>query len=76
MVNGKKTIEVCNSCETASCWYGELMCDEAMVSGTKEMTVAELRKKGKENEEYWSTEKMTEIYGEPDPFNSSNRRSY
>ena len=35
-----------------------------------------VNKKGKENEEYWSTEKMTEIYGEPDPFNSSNRRSY
>ena len=64
-----KIIEVCGSCETASCWYGEFMCESSACAKTKKITVKELRlKKKKENEYYWSDEKMKQVYGDPNPF--------
>lgn len=64
----KKIIEVCSSCSTASCWYGEFMCDDSKHSSTKKMSVRDLRKHSSENEQNWSDNKMMKIYGEPAPF--------
>lgn len=60
-----KIIQVCAECETASCWYGEFMCNDSMDAGLIFKTVKELRIKHLENEEDWSDEKMKEIYGDP-----------
>lgn len=64
-----KNVEVCDKCMKASCWYGEFMCDEAYDAGTTIKTVKELRELKVEHEDYWSDEKMIEVYGEPAPFN-------
>ena len=63
-----KIVEVCEPCGTASCWYGEHMCEEAPNSSTVKKPVSELRKTKGEHPENWSDEKMTKIYGEPAPF--------
>jgi hypothetical protein len=55
---------VCNKCLTAACWYGEFMCQEAVTAGLKIMTVGELRKLDREHPEYWSDEKLVEVYGD------------
>lgn len=34
-----RTITVCDACESAACWDGDLMCDEACQAGTKEMPI-------------------------------------
>lgn len=67
-MNDKKIIEVCDKCKKASCWYGEFMCEENRNAGTKLVTISELKKLKYENEEYWSDEYMTKMYGEPNPF--------
>lgn len=68
MIEEKKLIKVCASCGTASCWYGEFMCDGSASAGTKKKTVAELRSDPIESEHYWSADKMAAIYGDPTPF--------
>jgi hypothetical protein len=69
MEKENKIIEVCDKCFQASCWYGEFMCCEADVAGTVKKTIKQLRKiKTGEHEDYWSDNKMKEIYGEEAPF--------
>ena len=63
-IEKEEKVTVCDKCETASCWYGEFMCQESGEAGTKEMTIAELEKLNLESPHFWSTEKMNEVYGE------------
>ena len=63
-----KIIEVCESCHTASCWYGEFMCDDSDHADTEKKTLDELRILNLEHEDNWSDKKMTQIYGSPSPF--------
>jgi hypothetical protein len=74
MTQENKVIEVCSSCLTASCWYGEFLCEESKNSYTELKTVADLRKLKLENEENWSDKKMTLIYGEPARFGYKGQR--
>ena len=67
----KKIAEVCSSCHTASCWYGEFLCNDSQHASTEKKTVSELRKLKSEHEENWSDEKMMKVYGEPAPFGFS-----
>ncbi len=47
-------ITVCSECERACCWQGEFMCDDARLAGTVDLTVGELRRNPRgENERYW-----------------------
>lgn len=55
---------VCDKCLRACCWYGEFMCDEAVTAGLKILTVADLRRLDREHEEYWTDEKLIQVYGE------------
>ena len=66
-MNDNKLVEVCDSCLQASCWYGEFMCDNAKGAGTCLKTVKELKEKALENHEYWSDQKMIEVFGDPCP---------
>ena len=63
----KKTIYVCKNCLTASCWYGEFMCDEAQISGIVRMEIAQLRRLKREHPDNWSVDKLVKIYGTPTP---------
>ena len=74
MTPENKVIEVCSSCLTASCWYGEFLCQDSKHTGTELKTVAELRKLKSEHEENWSDEKMTDIYGEPARFGYKDQK--
>ena len=65
--DNNKLVEVCASCKTSSCYYGEFMCTKAKMSGTTVIPVRLLRCLGKENEEYWSDEYMEKVYGNPAP---------
>ena len=51
--NADRLVTVCASCERASCWHGEFMCDEARTADTKEMAVSELRALALENPTHW-----------------------
>ena len=55
---------VCDKCLRACCWYGEFMCDDAVQAGLKILTVGDLRKLDREHEDYWSDEKMINVYGD------------
>ncbi len=61
-------VMVCDKCLTAICWHGEMYCPRALNAGTTKRTVRELRKLGREDESNWSESKLTEIYGEAEPF--------
>jgi len=62
-----KLIEVCNRCQTASCWYGEFMCDESKTAGTKLLTIRELKGLGLENVDNWDDKKLIAIYSSAEP---------
>ena len=68
-----KLVEVCDRCLRACCWYGEFMCDYADSAGTKLLPIKELKKLNIEHEDYWSDEKMLEIYGDKNPFRKENQ---
>lgn len=55
---------VCSKCLRACCWYGEFMCEDAGGAGLKILTVGDLRKLDRESSDYWTNEKMVEIYGD------------
>ena len=64
-----KIVEVCSNCKCASCWHGRFMCDESATADLEKYTVSQLREMGTiENEDNWSDETMTKIYGEPAPY--------
>lgn len=63
-----KLIQVCADCGCASCWYGEFMCDTAKGAGTVWKTRAELDALVLESPEYWTDEKLKEVYGTSDIF--------
>lgn len=62
--DGAKKVLVCDKCLRACCWYGEFMCDAATEAGLKILTVHDLRMLDREHEDYWTDEKMIEIYGD------------
>ena len=69
-----KVIEVCSECKTASCWYGEFMCEGAKDADTMLIIVSELRKlKTGESEDYWSDNIMQQFYGNPAPYGYRTR---
>jgi hypothetical protein len=39
------------------------MCDDAVTAGLKVLTIGDLKKLGREHPEYWSDEKLIQIYG-------------
>jgi hypothetical protein len=55
---------VCDNCLRASCWYGEFRCERYIPAGLKILTVSQLRKLQYEHEDFWTDEKMIEIYGD------------
>jgi len=55
---------VCGKCLRAACWYGEFMCDNAVTADLKILSVGDLRKIDREHEDFWSDEKMIEVYGD------------
>lgn len=57
-------ILVCSKCLRASCWYGVFMCDDAISAGLKLLSVRDCRKLNREHEDFWTDEKMIEIYGD------------
>lgn len=61
--NKDKLIIVCAECLTASCWYGEFMCDKAGTAKTKQMMASELEKLALEHPDNWSDDKLYEVYG-------------
>lgn len=73
-MDATKLIQVCDKCLTASCWYGEFMCDEARHACLTVMTIQDLRRLNLEHEENWSDEKMERIYGDPAPFGSAGSK--
>jgi hypothetical protein len=63
-MNDDSKVLVCDKCLRASCWYGEFFCDDAVGADLKIMTVGDLRKLNREHEDYWTDEKMIEVYGD------------
>jgi hypothetical protein len=59
-----KRVQVCEKCLTASCWYGESMCQEAKNEDVVMMEVKVLMGLGREHPENWGIKKITQIYGE------------
>jgi epoxyqueuosine reductase QueG len=49
----ERTVTVCDACLQASCWQGHFYCDEYRTAGTKELTISELKKLGREHSSYW-----------------------
>ena len=64
VLTGTEKVLVCDKCFRAACWYGEFMCVDAVVAGIIILTVADLRKLRREHEDFWTDEKMIEIYGD------------
>ena len=50
---GREMITVCDACLTASCWYGEHMCQASQGAGTVNLPIETLRGLGREHEDYW-----------------------
>ena len=50
---GREMITVCDACLTASCWYGEFMCQASQGAGTVNLPIETLRGLGREHEDYW-----------------------
>lgn len=67
-MNESKLVQVCDKCLTASCWYGEFMCQKSRDAGVMLLPVRRLREINLEHKENWSDEKMIQIYGNPNPF--------
>ena len=57
-------VMVCDKCLKASCWHGEWRCDASLSAGLRILTVADLKKLGREHPDNWSDEKMIEVYGD------------
>lgn len=58
---------VCSRCLRASCWYGELMCDDAQSAGLVVIPVDELHKLHREHPSYWTRDKFEKVYGTRHP---------
>jgi hypothetical protein len=52
-----ETVTVCSECLRASCWQGVYYCEKARTAGTREMTVATLRRLHLEHPRYWRAQK-------------------
>ena len=72
---GREMITVCDACLTASCWYGEFMCQASQGAGTVNLPIETLRGLGLEHEDYWHRDadgrpgkhrKVTIDYFDPD----------
>lgn len=63
IMNKNKLIEVCDECRTASCWYGEFLCQKSGGAGTVLIPVGILERLELEDRDYWSEEKLLEVYG-------------
>lgn len=59
----QRLITVCDRCLCASCWHGEIFCDEYQLAGTVQKTVAELRKLNREHPHHYSRKNVEEICG-------------
>lgn len=61
-----KLIPVCDKCLTASCWYGEFMCDLADSAGLVMATRRELMAMNRESPSYWTDAKLEAVHGTSD----------
>lgn len=51
-------VTVCDRCLQASCWQGIFYCDDYKTAGTIQKTRKELQKLGRENSDYWTSERV------------------
>lgn len=70
----KKKIMVCANCLRASCYYGEFYCEDYKTANTTIKTIGELRKLKLENSDYWKSETLQKVYGDPIPFGYSTEK--
>lgn len=66
-VRNDKPVMVCAECLTAACWYGQIMCGDARNAGAVVKTAGELRRLGREHEDYWTDAMFARIYGTAKP---------
>lgn len=58
-----RIVTVCSACLTASCWHGEMMCEDSRGAGTVSMPARELDKLGREHPSAYSVEKVRRVCG-------------
>ena len=46
-------VVVCDNCDMAACWHGELLCNEYVEAGVWAVPIYYLEQLGKENPCYW-----------------------
>lgn len=56
-------VTVCDVCGTASCWHGELMCEDARLAGTSNVLASVLLKRGLEDRGNFSPKKLKKVCG-------------
>jgi len=61
---GHRVVTVCDKCFNASCWHGELMCEESRSAGTVEKTVGWLMENSTEDPSWYSVEKCMLVTGQ------------
>ena len=58
-----RLVTVCDQCLRASCWQGDLYCDNHKTAGTTRLPVRDLRSLGREHESYWEPARIQRIEG-------------
>lgn len=69
-----KLVVVCDRCFRACCYYGEFMCEDAVIAGTGTLSVKELKALDREHSSYWTNKTFERIYGTPHPDFSNDPR--
>lgn len=57
-------VTVCATCMRASCWQGEMYCDDYKAAGTKEVLSSVLASLGNEHESYFAPERLIAVCGQ------------
>lgn len=56
-------VTVCDECLCASCWHGEIMCQDAYLARTRRMKASELNRLNKEHPSYYRPTRLLKICG-------------
>jgi len=56
-------VDVCDSCLRASCWHGELFCEDYMTAGIVPKRASELQKLKLEHPSYYSRKNLLKVCG-------------
>lgn len=68
MASDDYMVTVCAACKRASCWHGEIMCEDARRAGTVKLPASSLRDLRKEHATYYSRENLVKVTGfDPEP---------